>query len=102
MLLNQCGPRKPSNIYSASHFSKNFGGSGKCNLENIIHGKTTFTSFLLRSSQIIGSDEKSIEILSSLRKKIQTTPKEALKIHVFKKPHTGKSLEIITVSEKNY
>lgn len=57
-------PWKPSNIYNATHFSKDFGGwGGMCNLENNIHGKTTFTSFLLRSSQIIGSDEESNENL---------------------------------------
>ena len=54
-------PRKPSNISTATHFSKDFRGEKKCNLENNIHGKTTFTSFLLRSSQLIGSDEESNE-----------------------------------------
>lgn len=42
-------------------FFKGLQGEKKCSLENNIHGKTTFTSFLLRSSQIIGSDEESIE-----------------------------------------
>lgn len=41
-------------------FQRNSVGQ-KCTLENNIHGKTTFTSFLPRSSQIIGSDEESIE-----------------------------------------
>lgn len=53
-------PQKPSNICRATHFSKDFVGE-KCNLENNLHGKTTLTSFLLRSSQIIGSDEESNE-----------------------------------------
>lgn len=47
-------------MYSTIHFSKDF-REKNCTRENNIHGKTTFTSFLLRSSQIIGNDEESIE-----------------------------------------
>lgn len=59
MLRNPHGPRKPSAIYSAAPFSKDC--RGKQNRENNIHGKAACTSFLPRSSQIIGSDEESIE-----------------------------------------
>lgn len=54
------GAGRPLNIYSTTHFSKDCRGK-ECSLENNTHGKTTFTSFLLGSSQIIGSDEESIE-----------------------------------------
>lgn len=86
---------------------KGFQGEKKCALENNIHGKTAFTSFLLRSSQIIGNDEQSIENSEfSWEKNLNDTPthtkkKKIFKLYTFKKLHR-KVLGIFLLFKNNY